>query len=66
MGASWQVDTGSQLASKNFCGFDRMYDLGNPGSARAFVATLDIAVDAALSLLRGEVRRVTPEDPSGS
>lgn len=50
----------SQLASRKFPGFDRVFDLADPGSDRAFVASIDIPADAALPMLRGELRRITP------
>lgn len=43
-----------------FPGFDRLYDLADPGSDRAFVATIDVPAETALPMLRGEIRRVTP------
>jgi len=59
MVASWHAVMDSPLDS-SFPGFDRLYELADPGFVRAFVAAIDVPADSALPLLRGDLHRVTP------
>lgn len=60
MAVTWLDAMDSKLPSRRFPGFDHVFDLTDPGSERAFVASIDIPADAALPMLRGELRRITP------
>lgn len=50
----------SRRTSRRFPGFNRLYELADPGSERAFVASIDLPAEDALGVLRGEVARINP------
>lgn len=60
MVANWQTVMDSRSAFSAFPGFDHLYEFADPGSDRAFVASIDVLTEMALPMLRGEMRRVTP------